>query len=331
MSARESRWAVFALAAAAACGAGFAPQTLVQSVRVLVVRADKPFAKPGDKVHLQALAVDQRPIRPSAMGTYWIPFPCINPRGDSYYACFSAFVPNAGPPGKGSPSLPAFLKPGADITDFLTNSADFDLDLPADIVATHAVTPGAEAPYGLAVAFFVACAGRVRIAEIDPSSQNPQVLPIRCTDEDGHALGPDDWVFAFTRVYAYDAITNANPELTNVTFDGQPVSVGDGVTVAPCASKKGCATHALGVDVPDSSWEPTPDGHEAVYWTAYRTAAVGDLNGDGRLVFDAVKGRVGDPALTLTPPPTPGEGKLWLLLQDTRGGASWVELPVHVK
>lgn len=314
-----------------ACGGQFAPQTLVQSVRVIVARADKPFARPGDTVHIEALVADERKIKPQPMKNYWIPFQCNNPRSDLYYACFSAFAPGSQPPGsQPPPMLPPFLRPGADITGFLKEGTTFDVTIPPDIITSHEVTPGAIAPYGLTILFFIACAGRVRIANIDPMSQNPQVRPIQCTDNDGNELGPDDWVFAFTRVYVYDSLTNTNPVISSITLDGQPVDPNLGITVTPCQSKK-CQTYKLAAEVPDSSWEAVQDGHEAVYSTFYYSAPVGKFDSDGRINFDAAKGRVDDHAVELTPKEVPGEGKIWVIVQDSRGGASFVELPVHVK
>lgn len=314
----------------AACGGQFAPQTLVKSVRVLIAKADKPFAKPGDMVHIDALVADERPAKARPLKNYWIPFQCNNPRDDLYYACFSALAPNAGPPGQNMMMLPPFLQPGADITGFLKEGTGFDLAIPSDIITKHQPTPGAIAPYGLSIVFFIACAGRVRIANIDPTSKNPQIRPIQCTDDDGNELSPDDWVFAFTRVYAYDQITNANPELASVTLDGQPIDLNAGITVTPCQTKK-CRTYKIAAEVPDTSWEPVQDGHEVIYSTFYYTEPVGKFDSDGRILYDAQKGRIDDHAVELTPKEMPGEGKIWVIVQDSRGGASFVQFPVHVK
>lgn len=319
-----------------ACGGSFAPQTQISSVRVILTKADKPFARPGDTVQIEALALDERAIKPKPMKNYWIPFACINPRDDLYYACFSALAPKSGPPGSMPMGLPSFLQPGAEITGFLKEGTTFPITLPADIITTHAPTPGAEAPYGVAFVFFIACAGHVRIANVDPNSQNPQLKPILCTDDDGKELSPDDYVFAFTRVYAYDKLVNTNPVITNVTIDGAPIDPMQGITVTPCTGERTgprstCKTYQLAAEVPDTSWEPSLDQHEAVYSTFYYTEAVGDFDADGKLLFDAAKGKIADHAVKLIPKATVGEGKIWVIVQDSRGGAAWVELPVHVK
>src|SRR5215471_4846300 len=79
-----------AFVAFVACGVGdFDPASKVDSVRILALRADEPYAKPGDAVHLEVLAVDQRADRSRPMTIYWIPFVCLNPPNDAYYACFA--------------------------------------------------------------------------------------------------------------------------------------------------------------------------------------------------------------------------------------------------
>ena len=74
-----------------ACGAGdFDPQSKVDSVRIFGVRADKPYAKPGETVTLEVLSTDARRDKTRPLKIYWIPAVCMNPREDLYYLCFLA-------------------------------------------------------------------------------------------------------------------------------------------------------------------------------------------------------------------------------------------------
>src|SRR5579862_8882859 len=71
---------------------GFAPESLLTSVRVLVASADKPYAHPGDVVNMQVLAFDGRSAdlrSANPMGVTWLPFVCKNPMDDAYYNCFA--------------------------------------------------------------------------------------------------------------------------------------------------------------------------------------------------------------------------------------------------
>ena len=71
----------------------FDPAMLIESVRILASRSDQPYAKPGATVHSQVLAVDGRPDASSnePMRVFWLPFVCVNPPNDAFYACFSQF------------------------------------------------------------------------------------------------------------------------------------------------------------------------------------------------------------------------------------------------
>ena len=96
--------------ALAGCGNPFDPQNLVESVRLLAISADKPYAAPGDTVNMTALAYDGRPPvtpPPPPMTVYWVPIACVDPPGDSYFACYPAFAE-------------AGLTQGVDLTSKLT-------------------------------------------------------------------------------------------------------------------------------------------------------------------------------------------------------------------
>jgi hypothetical protein len=351
-------------AAAMAVGLGpycvngnFDPQVLVNGVRVMVVRADKPYAPPGAEVNLEVLVADGRADKPRPLEVYWLPFRCDNPRDDLYYACFSSLLPNSGPKtGTGArPPVPDWLKPGADVTGFLPKGTKYKVTLPPDIISSHPQTAGSDQPYGLSIVFFIACAGHVRIADVDTSQQSQQLIPLSCTDDDGNALGPDQWIFSFARVYAFETLANQNPVIESLTLtqpDGtsQPVDLAAGITVAPCATpptassgcgarKKSCAGPKLSINVPESSWESRPppkDGpnderHELLYSSYYYTPEVGSFDGEGTILYDAVKGKVANEGLAIIPPGEPGEGHAWIIVQDNRNGTTWVDLPVHVK
>lgn len=347
---RTSALALVGLGLAASCVNGdFDPQVLVNGVRVMVVRADRPYAPPGTDVNLEALVVDGRASKPRPLEVYWLPLRCDNPRDDLYYACFSSLLPSSGPSGgAGRPALPDWLKPGTDVTGFLPRGTKYKLTLPPDIISSHPVTAGADQPYGLSIVFFIACAGRVRIAGVDTSQQSQQLIPLSCTDDDGYALGPDQWIFSFARVYAFETLANQNPVIDSLTLtqpDGtsEPVDLAAGITVAPCVDagnrKKSCRGPKVSVNVPESSWESRPpprDGpnderHELLFSSYYYTPAVGAFEADGAVLYDAIKGKVQNSGVAIVPPAEPGEGHAWIVVQDNRNGVAWVDLPVHVK
>jgi hypothetical protein len=323
----------------------FDPQSRVDSVRLFAVSADKPYADPGDTVTLTALSTDQRLQQPLPLTIYWIPIICMNPPQDAYYNCFATST-NGGVSGAeliavgslngltgtdaNGDSLLRQIPTGVDLSDFLPQGPSFSFPMPEDAIQTHE----GDTQYGLAIVFNVACAGRIEFAPIDPSA-GPQQVPILCTDEAGNPLTPSDYVIGISRVYSYAGQTNANPVIDAVTTDGAVVDPSLGITLGRCTTKKNadCPAVKLDVQVPDSSWEPNPNSgeenlHEQI-WVDYYSNR-GNLDNDARLLFDTRQGRIDDSGGNFRPFKDPGDGQLWVVVHDNRGGVSWSVIPVHV-
>ncbi|MCL2724382.1 MAG: hypothetical protein FWD69_08095 [Polyangiaceae bacterium] len=342
--------ACFVAVVSGACGtADFDPQSVVDSVRLFAVSADKPYANPGDTVTLTALSTDARASKPLPLTLYWIPVVCVNPPQDLYYACFA---PDAGS-GAGTaqliPTVPLTdadagggdaTKPGGalgqiptgvDVSSLLPQGPTFSFRMPDDAIQSH--QGGTQ--YGLAIVFNIACAGRVRFAPLDPSA-GPQQVPILCTDEAGNKLEPRDYVIGVSRVYSYAGQTNENPVINGVTLEGAPVDPVAGITLDHCTAAKNadCTAVKIDVDVPDSSWELNPNSgsenlHEQI-WADYYSDR-GHLENDARLLFDTRQGRIDDSGNNFRPFKDPGDGDLWIVVHDNRGGVAWTVVPVHIK
>jgi hypothetical protein len=335
-----------------ACGPqAFDPQSKVDSVRMFAVRADKPYAKPGEEVTLDVLMTDARRERPEPMEVYWIPIVCTNPRDDLYYLCFAPdqedagtrLVP-AGPladagveagtlPEAGADDLLSRLPVGIDLSPFLPKGPSFSFRMPDDVIRPREGT----APYGLAVVFNIACAGRIVLAERDPAG-GPQQIPLQCVDRDRNKLPPSDYVIGISRVYAYADRTNTNPVIESATLAGQPVDIRAGITLPKCVAERRseCQKHEIDIRVSDSSWEENPSEvatgrrlREQI-WVAYFSDQ-GSFENDARLLFDSQKGRVTESAVVYRAPNEPGEGTIWAVVHDNRGGAAWVTIPLHVQ
>jgi hypothetical protein len=341
---------------------GFQDAALVTSVRLLASSADEPYAKPGDTVNLQVLAVDGRTNPPVPMTVYWLPFVCENPPNDAYFGCFAqiagggSVVADGGAASSGDGGLgfgggdAGAAKAGVDLTSFLPTGPTYRFTMPADAVSSHPLVPGTPVPYGLAIVFNIACAGHIEIVPLDPNNANPQQVPIGCFDADHNALGPDDWVFGFTRVYAYDDVANANPTVSSIDsadagipddggVEGAAPSYTSGTLTTHCAGN--CAKIPIGPVVPSSSWEvqgqlgPGNQPHEEIWADFY--ASFGSFDDDARLIYDSTQGLLGGPNVTdnkFTPPSTASDagtsGHIWIVVHDNRGGASWVTVPVHL-
>jgi hypothetical protein len=355
------------LGGGASCApSGFADPTIINTVRILASSADQPYAPPGADVNLQVLAYDGRPSQPEPMTIYWLPFVCENPADDAYYNCFEQIESGGGGDagaggGKGASGDAgeggSFLGAGGMLN--LPTGPSYTFHMPADAVTSHAPQPGTPIPYGVAILFNIACAGHLQLVPIDPSNINPQTVPIGCFDASGNQLGPDDWVFGFTRVYAYDTLTNQNPVISYVDVGGTKLQVTPQAgtpqiyTTPACNSSNGCLSMpvctssdgkncqvAIGPVVPSSSWEVDPEEtdvngkplHEEIWVDFYTT--FGELGDEARLLYDSTTGSIGGPSTTDTlfqAPSTAGTGTIWMVVHDDRGGASWVTIPVLIK
>jgi len=256
-------------------------------------------------------------------------------------------------------STDAAMAPGAPVV------STFSFVVPSDAVSSHPASPGAT-PYGLLVAFNFACAGQLTIL---PRGGNPQAPPLGCADATGQLLGPDSYVFGYTRVYAYSpdagaAGTNTNPVVDCVDVQGATPRAGDNpgsdagssggacagmaplegtmpswsvptVTIPACAGDHTHCPHIkVGPHVTLASWEPVANGlHEEIWADYYST--FGSFTHDSTLLYDPTAGLIGTPSATDTefdPPAAPAspDGYVWIVVHDNRGGAAWVTVPVHI-
>jgi hypothetical protein len=345
------------VAALVACGGGgFDPASKVDSVRLFTVRADKPYAKPGETVTLEALVADARKDKPRPAVLYWIPILCLNPQDDLYYLCFAPpgdggrqagttrLIPagpyadggagGAGADGGLSGANPfASIPTGVDLAPFLPQGPTFSFQMPSDAVQPR---KGSE-PYGLVVVFNVLCAGRVEFATRDPAGGIQQV-PVLCMDENGVKLPPSDYVIGISRVYSWASRVNTNPVIEKLTFEGADVDLAKGITVDRCTTAKesDCKENKLGVRVSDSSWEDNPSEvtrsgplHEQIWVDWY--SDLGAFADQARLLFDTQAGRISDSDVVFRAPKDPTDGTVWAVVHDNRGGAAWIVVPLHVR
>jgi hypothetical protein len=356
----------------------FQDASLVSSVRILTSSAEPPYAKPRSSVEVHVLAFDGRPIQPAPMRIFWLPLVCENPKNDAYYACFQQFASLAAAAGTGakagdagiardggeggsgqttsvtlvtacdagsdapSGGLGTALVPGTDLTPALPQGDCVDFVMPSDAVTANPNKPTPPTPYGLAILFNIACAGHLELVPQDPN--NVQSPPLACFDAQHNRLGPNDFVFGFTRVYAYDMLENANPSIDSIDVNGQPLNLDPdagpvGIDVPHCVAGSPCPNIHIGPVVPASSQEPDPaafglnihPGKEQVWAEFYST--LGSFTSAWRLLYDPVTGSVGPPADTDTEfqvPDHPGGGTIWIIVHDNRGGATWATVPLRV-
>jgi hypothetical protein len=355
-----------AVLATQACGTSFDAESKINGVRILATKIDKPYAQPGDTVHLTMLVADGRADKTVPAEISWIPAVCVNPKQDLYYACFApaalgdggaaeggAVVTGTGtstdggadggtPQGNTTPgalgAIISKIPPHTNLSPLLPHGTDFSFTVPTNIIDTHPPTAGAPEPYGLAILFNYACAGHLELVAIDPAG-GPQQIPINCFDSNENPVAVDQGVLGLVRVYAYATNTNANPVINGVFQDGTPIDLTAGITIDHCTTSRraDCPKIKLTPDVPDTSWELNPDEknvdgtpeHEEIWVDYYST--LGDLGSDARLLYDVNAGKIDKPEVEYQAPNDPGEGTMWIVVHDNRGGVEWVVVPVHVK
>lgn len=329
---------------AASCAAeDFDPVTKVDSVRMFAARADRPYAKPGETVTLEVLAADGRRDPSPPMTIAWIPLLCQNPPNDLYYLCFTpaakltpiGLAASGASAGGGASFSLDQIPPGVDLTPLLPKGPKLTFIVPEDVVQPRTTTA---TPYGLMVVFNIACAGKITYQPPNAEA-GPQQLPIACTNASGERVPPSDYVIGLTRIYSYPDRKNENPVIESITLDSVPVDVRRGVEMETCKTslRRDCPKLRFDVRVAESSWEVaegaiTPEGiqgREQVWYSVYSDIA--EVGAEARLLFDATRGAPPETFVELQAPNVAGDGNLWVIVHDSRGGAAWSVLPLRAR
>jgi hypothetical protein len=342
----------FALAAlAVACGPGYDPPSVVDSLRVLAVRPEPASGAPGETVTLEMLYVDGAPREndepPRPIEVAWLGG-CHNPEARLYYTCFPTIAAIAGElSDKVVETPPNALPPGS-----FGIGTSFQFPLPDDILSSAPSFDEDPVHFGVSYVFFAVCAG-----ELEPRPERTDRVPFACVDPaSGVELDADDFVQGFTTVPSYEGARNENPRLTSVRFGSlDVVDVGcasdaacDGLgapgdfgcseagrcapVVRPCASDDGgCSEKLVFPEIDSASAEALPgeDAKEILWANFYATD--GDFQTAAQLVNDRATGWVEDHGAYFVAPEDAGEVELFVTVHDERGGASWESFQVLVR
>jgi hypothetical protein len=318
-------------ALALGCGAELDPQSELNTLRVLAVQKDEPYAQPGDTVALTMLHVDgsEDVGRPIEIGWF---SGCVNPPGDLYQGCFA----------------PGAIDPRALNVAQGVGLTSFSFGVPDDVIARRPPSPDPRQPkYGLAFVFFAACAG-----SLDYDFQSGS-FPILCRDTEGRPLGSANFVAGYSTVYVYESFSNENPIVTGFSFravdvDPSVACVGDAclglpppsadlpaVTVPACPDDGDpvlCDEHPLRPLVDPESAEPDAIALQAYgrnyteqLWVSYFTSG-GSLRSETRLLNDATRGWNPEYGTDFFAPKTPGPVRVYAAVHDNRGGVAWSAL-----
>ncbi len=329
----------------------------VHTLRVLAVRSETPFGKPGVAAELTMLAHDGSPRAKRADGskrttsTLWIGG-CSNPPGDSYAACMpylAEVVSRLSDENLASGSVPPDAPAG-----FVGWGERFTAQIPEDIITSRKVAAGVAYPYGVQIVFFAHCGGVLRRTKNGATG-----FPLGCFDaETAKELGRDDFEYGFYPLFVYDSLENQNPEISSVQLAGNEIgpictdsepcldgfhcgSAGFCIpVVARCKAtdKDDCDSHLLSVDVPRNSVERAAVAHvteadakSEILWVSYYANA-GSFVHDARIINDPNSGWSDDTSGKWRANVSSSrEVRLWAVVRDNRNGVTWVERDVWVE
>lgn len=354
---RATFGALVALVLLTGCGPEFEPQGRIDSLRVLAVQKDRPYAAPGDEVRLEMLWADGSEEAGRPVEIAWFSG-CHNPLGDLYSGCFA--------------------DPSGEIDGGFGDS--FSFTVPPTIITSRPPPPDPlQPPYGLSYVFFAACAGT-----FDRMGDAP-TFPPRCLDENGNAPGSNHFVAGYTAIYTYDTFRNGNPIVRGLSLEGKPLRdlcidplsaaaiesgelgavlgragedagsqsaseppavCDNGVAVDPmeepdCSDPAELCITGSPEDDPDAKeYELRPEifrssveedeiskvaygrDYEEQMWINYYVSQ-GGMRSDVRLLNDATTGFNEEFPTLIVPENETGRITLWAVVHDNRGGVAW--------
>jgi hypothetical protein len=331
-------------------------ESLVDSLRVLGVKATPASLVPGEGTHLSILCADGRgggTADPSCnVEVAWFG-DCTNPRNNDPSECLSQYAD--------------WLKPmtsslaEADMTSYkgrFAVSPEFGFTAPTDALAGNVTVAGHPVRYGTSYVYYAVCAGRLY-----PAQGKADALPVSCRDRDtGKPLDQRSFVVGITTIYTYDIIRNLNPEISSVSFDGTVVPRtpcvadadcngigechGDHVcapVVQPCKDDRspGCDEHVLALEMTDESFYlqrfdgTTLDSVEKSLWATYYVNAGATSEEDftfGLAPSGTSRNTQKSEVASWHAPSYPtNRARVWFVVRDDRGGQAWLVQPVIVR
>jgi hypothetical protein len=338
--------AIVALGVAGCSTNDFDAPSEVSGVRVLAVRPSGSLdasgnfpasGSPGDMLTLDMLYVDGRvppplpgepeppePPEPPELELRWLGG-CHNPPSRLYYGCGPVLRAIAEGVASGG------LDPGALPPGIFGTESPFELPIPDDILTSAPRVATDPVHFGVSFVFFGVCTGTIL-----PRPDRTEGVPLECVDAAGKALGARDFVVGYSTIYTYEGVTNLNPSLPSVRFDGTTV-LGVGCEepggcvqhVPACASGDDCPEHRIAPEIAGESFERLPDGTNEILWANYY-ATGGEVVKESQLVADRTSGRVDDFTSKWRAPATPGTVRFWVTVNDERGGAAWATFDIVV-
>ena len=346
----EKSLALAALCVAlAGCGESFDPPSRVQGLRAFAVRADPASGVPGASVALSLLRgdrqeVDGEPEREVEVA--WLGG-CHAPPSRQFFDCYPLLVEIAKRLEPRVLDTPRERFPAG----IFGSGDEFQIDVPEDVLERSPRLETDPVHFAPSFTFFAVCAG-----ELVPRPDLTDRVPLGCVSKStGEPVSSDGFVIGFSTLYTLEGATNENPELTGLRFQGGLVTRASCATDADCEPLDGapelevaCSAAAVCAPVvpactsdcpefrvlplvPRSSAERLPnEDHSEVVWANF-FANAGEFQKEAQLVNDRASGWIDDFAADWKPPRLPGTARLWVTVNDQRGGTAWSTFDVIVR
>jgi hypothetical protein len=281
------------------CGTDLEDGSRIEKLRLLALRADEPFARPGEAVELQLLAADtsDRPLR-YALGI------CTNPKGSTIDSCLD---------GLDAPLAPVAIE-----------DSRFSIEIPPTVLDG---LPSSARPSALVGVVVVACPGEIEEGETSG-------VPVVCRDARGKRLAIEAFEVGVKRIFVRAEDRNANPEITRVTWDGEDWPDDQVPEVRACANTQTddiddcdkALRHRIGVESSTAQAGVDENGttfSEQQVVQFYATQGVFE-----RPVRIAAESNNHWAAQRKSGQDT---ARLWFVVRDDRGGVSWATRQVQVR
>jgi hypothetical protein len=189
------------------------------------------------------------------------------------------------------------------------------------------------------------------------------LLPVSCTTPppESKKVGASGLVAGFTTIYTYDGAQNNPPLLTSLDFDGEPMPASSATQTLPaCTSNDECMADGpyrhqrvcttdtqtcapvIGActgstcpplkvmpHIDTASVEQFAGGHEIMWASFY--ASSGSLSSPTRLLVDRTAGITSDFSEEWLMPGSARTSRIWVTINDQRGGADWAFFDVSVQ
>ncbi len=308
-----------------ACGGDFDPSSRLTGLRLIAMRATKStptgtvdgtYAKPGERVFLEALAYDGKARQPGRAIATWAWTVCVRPLSGTVLGCFQKIAADAA-----RTRLPPSFVIGKD-------RDRFDFTIPADALdgVPKETQPGAMV--GVVVAI---CPGTLQLAA--QAAKNS--LPFSCTYDDGTTVPSDDFILAFKRIFLRSSDQNQNPIINGVSYNGKVWEEGPDKAMpvpAGCGGEENRFSRCEG-DKPEIRADIDPKTFEAgidEFGTVFTEQVIVQYYADEGL-FESDVRRAQEPQTKFVlrqgkfGTEKPGLVHVWIVARDNRGGANWLE------